>query len=270
MRPCNAVLAALAALCAAPSAWAHDFWLQPSHFRPPPGGDVEALMYVGHGPDREIWNVPAERVLSLQTIGASGRSDMRTAIGGPIAGRAHFRFATPGAHVIALVSNDATSILPAARFQAYAEDAGLTEVLRHRARTHAQARDGRELYSRRAKAIVQVGAARPGADAFVTTPIGHTLEIVPERNPYALRIGEQLPVRVYYLGAPLAGARITMTDLANDAQPVGARRTDRNGRAAFPLRSGRWMLNVVWSRPIEGDARADYQTIFSSLTFGRE
>jgi hypothetical protein len=30
------------------------------------------------------------------------------------------------------------------------------------------------------------------------------------------------------------------------------------------------MLNVVWSRPIEGDARADYQTIFSSLTFGRE
>ena len=102
----------------------------------------------------------------------------------------------------------------------------------------------------------------------MTRPLGLTLEIVPDRNPYALRAGEELPVRVYYRGAPLPGARVTMTDLRADDRPAAVRRTDGQGRARFPMRPGAWMLNVVWSNPSERDPRADFETIFSSLTFG--
>jgi uncharacterized GH25 family protein len=44
--------------------------------------------------------------------------------------------------------------------------------------------------------------------------------------------------------------------------------TDSRGRVSWPLpSSGDWKINVVWSYSIR-DKRADYETIFCSLTFG--
>jgi hypothetical protein len=35
-----------------------------------------------------------------------------------------------------------------------------------------------------------------------------------------------------------------------------------------PRQDGEWLLNVVWTRPLVGDPRGDWDTVFSSLTFG--
>jgi uncharacterized GH25 family protein len=116
--------------------------------------------------------------------------------------------------------------------------------------------------------LVQVGP--PGADQpHVTRPIGLTLEIVPERNPYAPRASDALPVRVIYEGRPLPGALVKLTNLGADEKPVAQVRTDGAGRATFSVpRRGEWLLNVVWTKPIQGDAPGDFDTTFSSLTFG--
>ena len=112
---------------------------------------------------------------------------------------------------------------------------------------------------------MQVGAT-PSDDA--TRPIGQTLEIVPERNPHALAAGEMLPVRVYYRGAPLVGASVVMERLDAPPAPRKPQRTDAEGRTAFAFEKvGRWKVNVVWTQPIK-HPRADYDTIFCSLTFG--
>lgn len=252
------------------AAAAHDFWLQPARFWIQPGENVTVSMFVGHGADRQIWDVAVSRITALRSIGPAGAADARSALGArAVAGQADFRFAEAGVYVIALESSEAVSTLPGARFQAYARDEGLTPILRHRDQTRTERREGREVYSRRAKAIVQVGPPGATASDHVTRPIGLTLEIVPERNPYALAGADRLPVRVYYHGVPLEGARITMTDLSADDRPVETHRTDAHGRASFTApRSGAWLLNVVWSRPISGEAMGEYQTVFSSLTFG--
>jgi len=45
--------------------------------------------------------------------------------------------------------------------------------------------------------------------------------------------------------------------------------SDGEGRVAFPAPdAGTWLMTVVWSKPIAGNARADFETVFSSLTFG--
>ncbi len=31
---------------------------------------------------------------------------------------------------------------------------------------------------------------------------------------------------------------------------------------------GEWLVNVIWSEPVTGDPKADFDTTFSSLTFG--
>lgn len=268
MRPRIVAIALALALTALPAS-AHDFWLQPERFEAAPGERLDTTFYVGHGADQRVWNAPVSRVVKFFSAGPEGVVDLSGALGSsPVAGRAALRFARPGIHVVALVSNHAESSLAAAKFNAYAQEEGLTPILEARARQGTTAAEGREIYSRRAKAIVKVG----GGDAampHVTRALGLTLEIVPERNPYALARGEALPVRVEYEGAALAGAQLKIMPLGKAAPPRLAR-TDAEGRVVLAgLESGGWLLVVVWSRPIAGNPRADFETVFSSLTFAR-
>jgi uncharacterized GH25 family protein len=103
----------------------------------------------------------------------------------------------------------------------------------------------------------------------VTRPVGMTLEIVPNRDPYSLGGDTTLPVTVIYDGHPLAGAFVKLNNLDFDARPVETHKTDARGQATFtiPFR-GLWQMNVVWTKPIRGNPKADYDTVFSSLTFG--
>lgn len=259
----------LAAICWAAPVSAHDSWLQPQRFWTNVRTSAPIAILVGHGVDRAPWGVKADRVVMLRDIGPTGVVDhLATLQGRAVAEIPAISFATTGAHIVALQSNHAVSNLPAARFNAYLKEEGLTPALALRNRMGRASTAGREIYSRRAKALVQVGPLA-GPQPHVTRPIGLTLEIVPERNPYALRPGERLPVRVIFEGRPLAGALVKLTNLDADQKPLATAITDRSGRTAFAVpRAGSWLLNVVWTKPIEGDPRADFDTTFSSLTFG--
>ncbi len=249
---------------------AHDFWLQPSRFWTQPGAKLPFTIQVGHGPARQRSPIPQERVTAFQSIGPRENADRRSDLHvGQPASDAELGFARPGTYVIAFASNNAISNLPALRYNDYAKAEGLTEALRQRDAAGTTESPGRELYSRRAKALVQVGAPGRVPQPQVTNPVGLSLEIVPERNPYSPSGGDSLPVRVLYDGRPLAGALVKLNDLASDAKPVEMHLTDAAGRAVFGLRrQGDWQMNVVWSRPLRTTRLADFVTTFSSLTFG--
>ena len=260
----------LAALAWGAPALAHDFWLQPRSYWPGTDGVTPVSIQVGHGPDRETWGADPSRVVLLRSLSSSGLVDRRAELrGAPQGGDATMRFAGPGAHVLALQTSHAESELPALRFNDFLKEEGLTPAIQLRQKTRTTQKPGREIYSRRAKALVQVGPVTPADTARVLTPLGLSLEIVPERNPYALRPNEPLPVRVLYEGRPLAGALVKLTNLAADAKPLQTRLSDAQGRAAFVVpRSGAWLINVIWTKAIAGDPRGDFDTTFSSLTFG--
>lgn len=264
--------AAAATALLAGSVAAHDLWLQPEPFWIAPRAVAATSVQVGHGTNRERWAVDVARVLSLRSFGpAGGVVDRLPTLRASGLGRdAAFRFDRPGTHVLAMVSGHAVSELPAEQFRSYLAEEGLTPAQTHRRQSGAEARPGREIYSRRAKALIQVGPAGRAAQPQVTRPLGLTLELVPEQNPYTLAPGATLPVRVYYQGRPLAGALVKLFDLAADATPAATARSDAQGRVriTLPRRQGAWLVNVVWTRPLAGDARGDYDTTFSSLTFG--
>lgn len=260
------IITAIAAVWALASpAAAHDFWLHPTAFRPASPGDLSLSIQVGHGEDRAAWPVNVKRVLVFRSIGPSGVADRRPQLR-QAATTFTVPFAEAGAHVLALQTNHAESTLPPARFNAFLEEEGLTPALLHRERTKSAGKPGREIYSRRAKALVQVGALT-GAQPHVTRPVGLSLEIVPELDPATLGPGGSLPVMVVWEGRPLPGALVKLTELQADAQTVAQQRTDAAGRATFkPPRAGAWLLDVVWTKPIEHPS-ADFDTTFSSLSF---
>jgi uncharacterized GH25 family protein len=273
-RPFRAALfAALTALGCASASGAHEFWVQPNDYWLRPSQATTAVtLQVGLGPERQRSAISLSRITRFEMVAPGGASiDLRADLhpGGP-AKDGDLGFGAPGAYVVVLETDDrAQSRLPASRFNDYLKTEGLTPALEERARTHRMNTDGSETYSRRTKAIVQVGPPSEDSQAQVTRPLGLPLEIVPEVNPYAARPAGALPVKVIYEGQPLAGALVSFTDLDHDAEPFETRLTDAEGRARFTMpKHGRWLLNVVWTKPLPASANTDFETVFSSLSFG--
>ena len=76
-------------------------------------------------------------------------------------------------------------------------------------------------------------------------------------------------MHVLYRGRPLSGALVKLTDLEHDAYPIEMHLTDEKGQAVFGARGrGAWLLNVIWTEVAPTSSDADFETTFSSLSFG--
>jgi uncharacterized GH25 family protein len=84
-----------------------------------------------------------------------------------------------------------------------------------------------------------------------------------------LQRSSSLPIRVIYENRPLAGALVKLTNLKNDASPFETHLTDQDGHASFTMpMSDTWLLNVIWTKALPPSDEADFETVFSSLSFG--
>jgi uncharacterized GH25 family protein len=247
---------------------AHDFWIQPERFQVAPSAPLSVTFQIGHGEARERY-ANNDRIVLLGNFFNGRRLDRRSELRSSGPADLVTRFAEPGLHVLGLQTNHAFSELPASRFNDYAKEEGLVSVIATRQRERKTNRPGRERYSRRAKALILVGTPTTSNQLLATRPIGLKLEIVPDRNPYALGPSRQLPLYVLYNGRRLPNATVKLTSLEADERPVAVAVTDKSGRASFrvPAR-GSWLVNVVWAEPVKGDPKVDFDTTFSSLTFG--
>jgi uncharacterized GH25 family protein len=267
-----ALLLGLLLYSRAPLVAAHDFWLQPSDYWVAPDGLTAMTLQVGHGPFRQRSPIPARRITQFQAIDSDGtivELHEQLRLGQPEED-GDFRLEKPGTYVLVLQTDDrAQSHLPFIRFNDYLTVEGLTPALEQRARLHRMDADGSERYSRVAKSILQVGPPGAGSQGRVIKAIGLPLEIVPDANPYGVPRPVDLPVHIIYAGQPLAGALVKLTNLENDAAPFETHLTDRDGRASFTMpNSGTWLLNVIWTKVAPSSDEADFETVFSSLSFG--
>lgn len=254
------------------AAEAHDFWIQPAQYWAQPDAAIPFTLQVGHGAERQRSQIRSNRIASLlavtpdqTTIDVRGQLHLR---GAHDDGR--LKFEEPGTYLVVLQTDDrGRSTLPAPRFNEYARAEGLTDALKQRQQTDRMASAATESYRRVSKAIIQIGLIDTARQAHVVTPLGLPLEIVPERSPYAEAQRGDLPVRVFFEGQPLAGALVKLTSLEKDDAPLQAHRTDPSGRATFSLRpQGAWILNVIWTKRAAAAAEVDFETTFSSLSFG--
>lgn len=90
-----------------------------------------------------------------------------------------------------------------------------------------------------AKALV-----RPGSHATV---VGHPLELVPLQDPFQLRPGGTLPVRVLLDGRPLADARVELGDglTVLKEEDIAKFATDAQGVARIPVTRTGWQILAV-------------------------
>jgi uncharacterized GH25 family protein len=120
----------------------------------------------------------------------------------------------------------------------------------------------RESYTKHQKTFARVGD--PASDRSWAEPVGTFLEIVPEKDPTALKAGDDLPVRVLKDGKPFGGFSL---NAVNPAQPKGeTRKTGSDGRVTFRLdAAGRWLLRGTDIRK-SNQPDTDWESDFVTLT----
>lgn len=261
-------------LLLATAATASQFWLQPTRFVVAPGSRVHLGRWVGGDFPGERWSglsARLEQLLHLQP-GTAEPQDLTAAARQTDTLSTTVTVRQPGVHLLALRTNDAFITLPAAEFEAYLKEEGLSDASWQRQKRKQQDKPGREAYRRCAKTLILAGsAATPGADSTFRRRVGHPLEILPEQNPYTLAPGASLTIVVLAEGRPVAAQAVQVWQKPLDGQPTKhfTLHTNQNGRALFQVqRPATVLLAAVRMVPLAQHPQADWQSTWASLTFG--
>ena len=253
------LLAALCALAAGP-AIAHEFWIEPQQFQSAAGAKVPVRLHVGQyfkGNSIPWLSDNYERVYYAD---ARGTENVRAVLGDDPAITLTARAAGRVWIVLRSVYFELTYDKPG-EFEAFLAKEGVVHLV---PRGHVHKLPVKETYSRCAKSLLVAGPVPSGSAP--DRAFGLPLELVAESDPYAGKTGE-FNVKLLYRGAALPGALITAFHKAVSDKRLEAR-TDAAGRARLALdRKGIWLLNAVHLLPASKKSGAQWETMWSSLTF---
>lgn len=248
-------------IAAAAPLLAHDMWIEPATFRADPGRIVTLRLRVG----QDLLGDPLPRDPSLiqQFIveDGAGRRPVPGRTGGDPAGMVLANQA--GVMVAGYRSHRGEVEQEAAKFAAYLKEEGLDNLPALRG---WKAGNGKvsEVFSRCAKSLIAAGGT---FNAAGDRTLGFALELTAGRNPYSMRPGDELPVRLTYESKPLAGALVVAINRMNPAAKVSAR-TDRDGCVRLKLAAGgMWLVKSVHMIPAPPGVRAEWESFWASLTF---
>jgi uncharacterized GH25 family protein len=274
-------------LCVVTAALAHEFWLQPASFRVAVGAVVPVKLLVGANFAGETWHRPTRRVRRFVRFGPASpadSTDLRPALLADSVAPG-VAYSTAGTQLVVLTSAPSFIELPADKFTAYLREEGLDNALRHRQQQgETTTKPGREAYRRCAKTLVlattSTRAPASPADTTYRRVLGLPLELVPEQNPFRLRAGAALTVRVLRGGQPVPGALVqvwqTPPPPERAGSPLGApthfsTRANNSGRVLLRLpSSGPYLVaaNYIEPAPAALASRADWLSTWATLTFG--
>ena len=251
----------------ATSVAAHEFWIEPSAFRRERAGPVTFSLRVGEHFTGAVVLREAAHIERFFVTGPRGERDLVGREGDDPAGVT--RLEDEGLHVVAYRSGRRSISLAAKKFETYLAEDGLDDVLAWR-RAHGESEtEGREVYSRAVKSFVRVGpeptlaAPSTGFDRR----FGYPFELVPESDPLLVRAGGSLKVLALVDGKPAANVLVGALQ-HGDAREASSMRSDGEGRVELRLdRPGIWLIHAVHMRRAPADTNADWESVWSSLTF---
>ncbi len=221
------------------SARAHDFWIEPTTYRP--SGDEKLYLSLRVGEDFTGDPVPrsSRRIESFTLRDADGEREVGGVENGEPAGMIR---AGKGPAVIGYHSRFAEVELPRETFEAYLREEGLENRV-------TVAKDGiqRERYARFAKSMI--GGRRDAR------PFGWRFELV------AVNATQ---FRALYEQKPLAGTLVFA--LSRTGQRMSAR-SDQSGLVTFDLGPGEWLVKTVHMVRAPADSGFQWESLWASITF---
>lgn len=246
----------LAATLGGATASAHDTWVQPNTNLVRTGDAIHLdLMLGNHGNDHRDFKLASklapESIQTFDVIAPGGkRYDLKPDLAdlgyAPKEGYYSARF-VPGKAGLYVVTHTADSVVNHGKpIRAYRS-----------AKSFFVASDSLDLVATNQKGF--------------TTPLGHTIELVPEANP-VVPMGPGIPIKLTLLfeGKPLADTKVSFiprgVTLKEGLDPDYERMTDSAGRASFTPKVGTYYLIAARHRRPESGAGYESASFTATLT----
>lgn len=155
--------------------------------------------------------------------------------------------------------------LKAAEFNDYLQHDGVPDTLAERTKLNELTKDVRERYSKHVRAIFQVGEKL--SDDY-KRQLNYPAEIIPQQNPYALKVGDTITVLCTLEGQPIPNQYVMAGRESHDGRlHLLDARTDVNGFARIRLAgAGQWYIKFIHMTPLS-DPNLNYESKWASLTF---
>jgi hypothetical protein len=236
----------LLAVLLAPAALAHDFWIEPSTFRPATATTFTASLRVGESFEGETVPRRPARIVTFAVRNAAGEQPVNGFANQDPAG--YVRVDQAGTAVIGYRSTPYPHEVSRSTFEKFLAEEGIANV-------RVTGTRQRERYQRFAKAFVEIGG--PARDARTSVPsFGFPFELMLDGDV----------VRVMYENKPLPGAHVAA--ISRDGKRLSGR-SDANGEATLKLGKGVWLIKSVHVVPAPGGADYDWDSLWASITLER-
>lgn len=171
----------------------------------------------------------------------------------------------PGTYLVGISTKPKEIALKAADFNSYLQEDGLPDILAARKKNNELGKDARERYSKHVRAVFQVGNKL--SDDY-KRPLNYPVEIIPQQNPYSLKLGQTIPVLCLLDGRPLVNQFVIAGWESQEGKlnSVNAR-TDAKGIARFKLSgAGKWFVKMIHMESAR-EAGLNYESKWATLTF---
>ncbi|MFN8345326.1 MAG: DUF4198 domain-containing protein [Spirosomataceae bacterium] len=249
---------------------AHEFWVYPKQFFAKVGEALPLSIYVGEDYKGERWGGGNRRVQRLRWVTSKGEKDLTGTVDqtDSLVQLKPITVSESGTHVLALETNSSFIELEPDKFSAYLKEDGLDNAMAYRLKNGETKKNGRELYRRCAKTLVQAGNVKSNQ---CLKSSGMAIEILPLQNPYDLPKGSALTCRFLYENKPLKNALVRCWRRVNDKTALEIKRSDNEGKATFELTkkgNAAYMISVVTMIRLKDTTKADWQSTWGSMTFG--
>lgn len=243
---------------------AHEFWLLPRKFKYEVGEKMVIDFMAGEGFEGKYWDLTRHKVEKLTLFNRIGEINLFPGVKPTSGGNVEYEFHNVGTQLVALESNQAYLESEPAEFETYLKEDGLDYIIEDRQARGEQNRKSRELYSRFAKLLVQVGDKTDDAYKKRT---GLKLEIMPSQNPYDLKSGDYMDCKVYYRGNPEPHTLVKVWSHVGNRIFLQNIYTESDGSIRFPISStGPWMVSTV--KMIRSSSpKAEWESMWASLVF---
>jgi uncharacterized GH25 family protein len=244
---------------------AHEFWMQPIKFFFTPGENAMISFKVGENFTGEPWDLRKSKIIKLEHHQFSKVKDLIPQMAEGEKDNLQITLAEEGTHLVAAQTSHTFIELEAEKFNAYLKEDGLDDAYYQREKTKTLDTSGKELYARYTKLFLQAGKK---TDDTYKKQVGFPLEIMPEQDPYQLKVGSRVSFKILFNGKPLFGARVKVWNRHNNRTIMQPVYSQQDGMIEAHISNpGTWMVSVVKMIPSK-DSKADWESFWGSLVFG--
>lgn len=253
-------------LFVATSLLAHEFWLMPNKFRLNPKETFNLQLFVGEDFMGDIWANRKKRLLKLVHHTNNLQKDLTALALKSDSLPIPLKFDTEGTHLLSMESKNSFIALEADKFNDYLIEDGIENIYELRKQKGELNKPSKELYRRCAKTLIQVG------NKFDETYKKNTqmaLEIIPQKNPYQMQVGDEMIVKVLFKNKPLTNKMILAWHKTDTEKTTHQKlKTDADGMLKMKLdKAGYWMISTVHMVEVKNNTDANYQSYWRNLTF---